>query len=435
VTIVATLLVGGSYIGGYATSQAFFPPTPTKDGAPSDWQPVIGVFWEAWNYVHQDFYKPNIDDSALVNGAIRGMVNALGDPHTSFVDSKHAQIMQSDLTGSFEGIGATVEMREGRLTIVTPIKGSPAEKAGLRPDDIVLEVNDKVIQNMDVTEAVSLIRGPKGTQVTLKVQRARQPVFTVQVVRDTIRTPFVESRMIENTSIAYIRMNDFGATASDELQEAIRTLSAQHPTALVFDLRQDPGGYLNAAIDVASQFLKGGQTVLVQKAKDGTTNTLKAKGGGLATDIPMVLLVDKGSASASEIVAAALKDHKRATIIGTSTYGKGSVQNVHTLSDSSELRVTIAHFFSPLNREINEVGIQPDIEVKVTDQDIVNKRDPQLDKAIEVLKAQTANKTGQLILPDVPSLLQQGLDAMSRWAGSLSLQPARTSEIPQHIGG
>ncbi len=434
-TIVAVFLIGGSYIGGYATSQAFFPPIPTQDGAPSDWKPFIGVFWEAWDYVHQDFYKPNIDDSALVNGAIGGMVSALGDPHTAYVDSKHAKIFQSDLSGSFEGIGATVEMREGRLTIVTPKKDSPAEKAGLKPEDIILEVNGKVIQNMDVTEAVSLIRGPKGSQVTLKVQRAKQPVFTVQVVRDTIRTPFVESRMIENTSIAYIRMNDFGATAPDELQDAIRTLSAQHPTALVFDLRQDPGGYLNAAIDVASQFLKGGQTVLIQKAKDGTTNNLKAKGGGLATDIPMVLLVDKGSASASEIVAGALKDHKRATIIGTNTYGKGSVQNVHSLSDSSELRVTIAHFFSPENHEINEVGIQPDIEVQVTDQDVVNKRDPQLDKAVEVLKARTASKTGQLILPQIPSLLQQGLDAVSSWVGSLSSLPARMSEVPQHIVG
>ncbi len=433
-TIVAAFLIGGSYVGGYVTSQVVFPPRETRDGAPSDWKPYFGVFWEAWNYVHQDFYKPGIDDSALVNGAISGMVSALGDPHTAFVDSKRAQLHQSDLTGSFEGIGATVEMREGRLTIVTPHKDSPAERAGLRTDDIILEVDGKVIQNMDVNDAVSLIRGPKGSPVTLKVQRAKQPVFTVQVTRDTIRTPFVESRMLENTTIAYIRMNDFGSTAPDELQEAIRTLSAQHPTALVFDLRQDPGGYLNAAIDVASQFLKGGQTVLIQKSKDGTTNNFKAKGGGLATEIPMVLLVDKGSASASEIVAGALKDYRRATIIGTNTYGKGSVQNVHTLSDKSELRVTIAHFFSPQNREINEVGIQPDIEVKVTEQDVAAKRDPQLDKAVEVLKAQTASKTGQLILPDLPLLMQKGLDAVGRWLGSLSMEPARTSELPEHIG-
>jgi carboxyl-terminal processing protease len=165
---------------------------------------------------------------------------------------------------------------------------------------------------------------------------------------------------------------------------------------LIFDLRQDPGGYLNAAIDVASQFLNQGQTVLIEKEKNGTAHEFKAKGGGLATKIPLVLLVDNGSASASEIVSGAIKDYKRATIVGVKTYGKGSVQNVHTLSDKSQLRVTIAHFFSPQNHEINEVGISPDIEIKITDDDIANKRDPQLDKAIEILKSQ-AGGTGSLL--------------------------------------
>jgi carboxyl-terminal processing protease len=347
------------------------------------------VYWEAWNYVHQDFYKPTIDDSALVNGTVSGLVESLGDPHTAFVDAKRAAISSSDLQGSFEGIGATVEMREGRLTIVAPIKDSPADKAGLRPEDIVLEVNGTIIQNMGVTEAVSLIRGPKGSTVNLKIQRARQAPFTVDIVRDTIKTSFVESRMIQGTKIAYVRLNDFGATAPDDLQKALRDLMAQNPTGLVFDLRQDPGGYLNAAIDVASQFLKSGQTVLIEREKDGTRHDFKAKPGGLATNIPMVLLVDKGSASASEIVAGAIKDYKRATIVGVNTFGKGSVQNVHALSDKSELRVTIAHFFSPLDHEINEVGVKPDIEVQVTEDDIANKRDPQLDKAIEILKSKT----------------------------------------------
>jgi carboxyl-terminal processing protease len=396
-TIVSVILVSGAFLGGFATSYQVFPPAPRPDGgAPADWKPYFSIFWEAWSYVHQDFYKPSIDDGALVNGAVSGMVNALGDPHTAFVDAKRAAISQTDLQGSFEGIGATVEMREGRLTVVAPIKGSPADRAGLKPDDIILQVDDKIIQNMDVTEAVSLIRGPKGTTVTLKIQRAKQPSFTVSIIRDIIRTSFVESRMIEGTTIAYIRLNDFGATASEELRTALKTLLAQHPTGLILDLRQDPGGYLNAAIDVASQFLKDGQTVLIEKSKDGTVREFKAKGGGLATNIPMVLLIDKGSASASEIVAGALKDYGRATLIGVKSYGKGSVQNVHTLSDKSELRVTIAHFFSPKNNEINEMGVSPDIEVKITDEDIAAKRDSQLDKAIEFLKTQTGG-TSQLI--------------------------------------
>ncbi len=396
-TLAGMILTGGAFAGGYVVSRQLLPSAAMPDGgAPADWKQSFPVFWEAWSYVHQDFYKTSIDDNALVNGAVSGMVDTLGDPHTAFVDAKRAAIGNADLQGSFEGIGATVEMREGRLTIVSPIKGSPAEKAGLRAEDIVLEVNGTIIQNMDVTEAVSIIRGPKGSTVTLKVQRAKQSPFLVDLVRDTIKTSFVESRMIEGTNLAYVRLNDFGATASDDLRAALQQLMAQKPKGLIFDLRQDPGGYLNAAIDVASQFLQPGQTVLIEREKDGTQHDFKAKGGGLATSIPMVVLVDKGSASASEIVSGAIKDYKRATIVGVNTYGKGSVQNVHTLSDESQLRVTIAHFFSPLDHEINEVGIAPDVEVQVTEDDLNNKRDPQLDKAIEILKSQTGQATSSL---------------------------------------
>ncbi len=386
-TVVTILLVAGAFAGGYVASHTIFPPAPPPDGgAPADWKSAMSVFWEAWNYVRQDFYKTQLDQDAMVNGSIAGMVQALGDPHTAFIDNKRAEITRTDLQGSFEGIGATVEMREGRLTIVSPIKGSPAEKAGLLPNDIVLQVNDTIIQNMDVNEAVRLIRGPKGTKVILRVQRTKQDPFTVEIVRETIRTPFVESKMIEGTTLAYLRLNDFGATAPEEMRAALQDLLRQKPTGLVFDLRRDPGGYLNVSIDVASQFLKAGQIVLVEKDKSGRPQEFKAKNGGLALDIPMVLLVDGGSASASEIVAAALKDHKRATLIGTKTFGKGSVQNVHTLSDKSELRVTIARFFSPKGNEIHQVGVTPDIEIKLSDDDVLEKRDPQLDRAIEFLK-------------------------------------------------
>jgi len=386
-TVLSILLVSGAFAGGFATSRQIFPPAPSPDGgAPTDWKPYFPVFWEAWGYIHQDFYKTPLDDNTLLNGSISGMVQSLGDPHTAFVDAQRAAITRSDLEGAFEGIGATVEMREGRLTVVAPIKGTPADKAGVLPGDIILQVNDTIIQNMDVTQAIMLIRGPKGTPVTLHIQRAKEPRFTVTIVRDTIRVPAVEARMIEGTQFAYLRLNDFTGPAPDEMRAALRELMAQRPTGLIFDLRRNPGGYLSVSVDVASQFLKNGQVVLIEKSKDGKAQELKARGGGLAIDIPMVLLIDKGSASASEIVAGALKDHKRATLIGTDTFGKGSVQNVHTLSDKSELRVTIAHFFSPLNRDINEVGVSPDIEVKFTEEDIAQKRDPQLDRAVEFLK-------------------------------------------------
>ncbi|MEW5720519.1 MAG: S41 family peptidase, partial [Chloroflexota bacterium] len=352
-TVVAVVLVGGAFGGGYVASRAMFPPAlPPDGGAPSDWKSAIPVFWEAWNYVHQDFYKLPLDNDVLVNGSVGGMVEALGDPHTVFIDAKRAALVRTEMQGSFEGIGATISMREGRLTIVSIIKGSPAERAGLRAEDIILQVDDKVIQNMDVTDAVTLIRGPKGTKVKLIIQRAKQDAFTVEITRDTIKTPFVESKMIDGTQIAYLRLNEFGATAPNEIAAALRELLAQNPTGLVFDLRSNPGGYLPVSVDVASQFLKADQLILVVKDKNGNADTYRAKRGGSATEIPLVVLIDTGSASASEIVSGALKDHKRATLIGTKTFGKGSVQSVHTLSDQSELNVTIAHFFSPNGNEI-----------------------------------------------------------------------------------
>ncbi len=385
-TVLSIVLVAGAFAGGYGVSRQVFPPAPPPDGgAPANWQPYFPVFWQAWNYVHQDFYKTPLDDSEMVYGSIGGMVDALNDPHTQFTEAKIAKITSTELQGSFEGIGATVEMQQGRLTIVAPIKDSPADKAGLLPGDTVLKVGDTIIQNMDVNQAVSLIRGPKGTPVTLLIQRVKQQPFSVTIIRDTIRTPFVESHMIEGTSIAYLRLNEFGATAPDEMNTALSQLLAQHPTGLVFDLRNNGGGLLTVGIDVASEFIKGGQTVMIERTKDGTTQELKSHTGGLATDIPMVLLVNGGSASASEIVSAALKDYGRATLIGTKTYGKGSVQYVNTLKDGSELRVTTAHFFSPKDNAIDGVGITPDIQVELTQDDLANKQDPQLDRAIQFL--------------------------------------------------
>jgi carboxyl-terminal processing protease len=386
-TIVTVLLVTGAFVGGFAVSRVMFPPAlPPDGGAPPEWKASIPIFWEAWNYVHQDFYKLPLDNDLLVNGSVGGMVEALGDPHTAFIDAKRAEIVRTGMQGSFEGIGATISMREGRLTIVSIIKGSPAERAGLRAEDIILQVGDKVIQNMDVTEAVMLIRGPKGTKVTLLIQRAKQDAFTVEITRDTIRTPFVESRMIEGTPIAYLRLNEFGATAPNETAAALRELLAQKPTGLILDLRSNPGGYLPVSIDVASQFLKADLPVLIVKDKKGNADVSRSKRGGLATEIPLVVLIDAGSASASEIVSGALKDHHRATLIGVKTFGKGSVQHVYTLSDQSQLNVTIARFFSPAGNEINEVGVTPDIEVKMTEEDIANKIDPQLDAATKFLQ-------------------------------------------------
>ncbi len=390
VTLLTIVLVGGSFAGGFATSRVLFPPPPPPDGGvPAEWKIAFPVFWEAWNYVHQDFYKVPLDDTQLAYGATYGMVESLGDQHTRFVDARRAQIVDANLTGSFEGIGATVEMREGRLTVVAPIKGSPAEKAGIISGDIILKVNDTTIQNMDINEAIRLIRGPKGTSVRLTIQRAKQPTFELSIVRDNIRLPSVESKMIEGTNFGYLRLNEFSGTAPEDLRENLQALMAQKPAGIVLDLRDNPGGYLHVAIEFASQFLKSGQPVIITKDKNGVESKTNARPGGLATDVPLVLLINEGSASASEIIAGAFKDHKRATLVGVKTFGKGSVQTPQKLSDQSELHLTTAHFFSPLDHDIHEIGITPDVEVKMTEEDRFNKRDPQLEKAIEIMKQKT----------------------------------------------
>jgi carboxyl-terminal processing protease len=365
-----------------------------KDGAPAEFREAMPVYWEAWDLVKKNFYKQPVDELQATYGAISGMVETLGDPHTSFLDPKRAEYLRSDLEGSFEGIGATVSMRQGRLTIIAPIKGSPAEKAGLKPGDVILQVDDKPIVNMDLMEAIALIRGKKGTSVRLKIQRSSEPAFDVSVVRDTIQVSTVETRMYEDDSIGYLQLRDFGATATDDLRKALREMLDKKPRAVILDLRDNPGGYLHIAVQVASQFIKADQPVLVEAFKDGTKKVYKSESGGLATEVPIVLLVNGGSASASEILAAALKDYKRATVIGKKTFGKGSVQTSHTLSDQeSQLRVTIAHFLSPHENEINDVGVTPDIEVEnPTEFELSRGRDPQLEKAIETIKSGALDK-------------------------------------------
>lgn len=393
-TVLSMLLVSTAFLGGYAASRSMLgsndssTATTVNDGAPPEFRAYMPVFWEAWNLVKENFYVQPIDEQKAAYGAISGMVESLGDPHTAFLDPKRAEFVRADMEGSFEGIGATVGMNGGRLTIIAPIKGSPAEKAGLKPGDVILQVDDKPIVNMDLMEAIALIRGKKGTPVKLRIQRGTNPAFDVTIIRATIEVPSVETKMLEGDTIAYIQLNEFGAKATSELTRALQETLAKKPRALIFDLRGNPGGFLPTAVEVASQFIKGGQVVLIEEYKDGHKEIFKSKDGGLATEIPMVLLVNEGSASASEILAAVIKDYQRAIIIGKKTFGKGSVQLNNTLSDNSQLRVTVAHFLSPKEHPIEGVGITPDIEVdNPTEFELSRGQDPQLQRAIDLIKS------------------------------------------------
>ena len=362
------------------------PPTPTVPPTPA----VVGegdlsIFWEAWHLLQGQFYGDLPTGAELPYAAIQGVIAATGDPYTAFLDPVRADIVRTDLSGGFEGIGATVRIRpDGRLEIVQPLPDHPALKAGLRARDVIVQIDDVEAERMSIYEAVSLIRGQAGTVVRLLVERegVDEP-FEIEVTRARIEMPVVESEMIED-NIAYLRLNGFGQTATDEVTAALSDLLAAEPTGLIFDLRGNPGGFLSTAVEVGSQFVGEGP-ILIERFRDETEKPYPAIRGGIALDIPLVVLVDGGSASASEIVAGAIQDTERGTLIGTKTLGKGSVQLVNTLSDGSQLRVTTAAWFTPSGRAIHGEGLTPDVEIEITEEDMAADRDPQLDRAIRLL--------------------------------------------------
>lgn len=363
-------------------------PTPMIDGAATE-RVNFDIFWEAWDLLWDDFYGELPAESELPYEAIRGVLSSTGDPYTAFLDPVQADIARTDMSGSFEGIGATVRLRpDGQFEIVEPLAGYPALAAGVRAGDVIIEVDGTDLAGMNIYEAISLIRGPAGTKVKLLLQREGiDEPFIIEIERARIELAVVEYKMLDN-HIAYVRLNDFGQTATDKLEEALREVLADDPAGLIFDLRGNPGGYLSVAVEVASQFVGDGP-ILFERFKDGQERPYNAISGGLALDVPLVVLVNGGSASASEIVAGAIQDAERGILIGTTTLGKGSVQAVHTLSDGSQLRVTIARWFTPNGRAIHEQGLQPDIEVKITEEDLQAERDPQLERAVEYLVKQS----------------------------------------------
>jgi len=395
--VLATLVVFGSFSAGYVTHAMRGPGLVPTAGAGAQAPQIVfteedvpagfGVFWEAWTFVEDRFYGEVPDEQDRIYGAIRGMVSTYGDENTAFIEPDRAAIFREDVTGSFEGIGAAVRMDEmGRLIIAEPFAGRPAAEAGLQRGDVVLAVDGTPLQGLSLYEAIGLIRGPAGTTVVLTIFRegVDEP-FDVPIVRARIEIEVVESRRLEG-DIGYVRLSEFSRGASGKLAEAIRSLEEEGPLkALIFDLRDNPGGLLDESIFVSSQFIDQG-VITIERLKGGKEQVYEAQPGGVALDIPLVVLVNRGSASASEIVAGAIQDNGRGVILGEQTFGKGTVQIPHTLSDGSELRVTIAEWLTPSGKQINGEGIVPDVYVERTQEDFVEGRDPQLERAIEYLQ-------------------------------------------------
>jgi carboxyl-terminal processing protease len=396
VKVVATavflaMVISVSFLVGFGTGQVahldswpsgFASLAPTA-GPTDTVEEQFQIFWDVWHIVEGEFYGDLPDTQKMVYGAIRGMLATLNDPNTIFSDPVYTKIEQSNMQGYFGGIGVDIKMIDGNLTVVKPIEGSPAERAGLQPGDIISHVDGKSIQGVEIIDAMSLIRGPEGSKVTLTIKREGKEPFDVTLTRERIQIRTVTYKMLDN-GVAYILLRQFDGNATTEIQKAWKELEKQNPKALILDLRNNPGGLLSEAITVSSQFLPEGSLVAIEKDKEGERK-FTAQSGGVAVNIPMVVLVDKGSASASEILAGALQDHSRAKLIGVTTYGKGSVQNVHDLRDGSSVRVTIARWYTPRGRLIHEKGLDPDIVVELTEDDMKAGKDPQLDRAVKFL--------------------------------------------------
>lgn len=404
--LVVILIALGSFAGGFVISHVMPglglpfpgetaiapPPPPTTSpeqlaATPDDVQALFAPFWEAWTLVHENYVDQPVDDVALMRGAISGMMEALGDEHSSYMDPQDFKDANGSLEGEYEGIGAYVDSTTEYLTITTPMVGSPAERAGLKPGDQVVGIDGEDMTGIPAEAARLRVLGPAGTVVHLTILReGEDDLLEFDVTREKISIASASGEMLEG-NIAYVRVTTFGDKTTPELLAALEELMAQNPKGIILDLRNNGGGYLQTAVEVTSEFTSEG-VVLYEKYGDGTLETFEAFSGGHATDanIPMVVLINEGSASASEIVAGALQDLGRAQLVGATSYGKGSVQNwIPLTGDNGAVRITIAKWLTPDKRTIHEVGLTPDFVVEMTEEDYKNELDPQLDKAVEVL--------------------------------------------------
>jgi carboxyl-terminal processing protease len=357
----------------------------------ADEPPEFEIFWEAWGYVERDFYGDlPANDRELAYSAIRGMLQAVGDPYTYFIEPSDHEMEEAQLEGRHGGIGAEYVMADGYLVVVAVLEDSPAARAGIRTDDVIVRVDGTEVMGLSENEAIMLIRGQEvGTEAALTVLRESEAEpLTIKVIREEVEVPTVIWDLQED-GVGYVRITFFGVRTSGELTAALKDLKSRGADRIILDLRDNPGGIVTAAVDVAGQFIDTG-VVFYERDKDGHDKVFNARRGGEAISMPLVVLVNRGTASASEIVGGAIQDHERGILIGEQTFGKGSLQSIHELSDNSSVHVTIAHWLTPDRHEIQEAGLLPDLEVIPSEEALAEGRDPQLEAALSYFSTHTA---------------------------------------------
>ncbi|HOW60241.1 MAG TPA: S41 family peptidase [Candidatus Moranbacteria bacterium] len=348
----------------------------------------FSLFWKVWDLLKDKYVDvKSLDANNLYYGAIKGMMEATNDPYTTFFTAEENKRFNEDITGNFEGIGAELGIKNGILTIIAPLQGTPSEKAGLRSGDKIIKIDDKNSADMMIEEAVNSIRGPKGSSVKLTIFReGENDTRDVTVERDVINVKSVSIDWKEN-NIAYIEITRFGDDTLSGFASAILQVRTRKASGLIIDLRNNPGGYLDTSIDLASMLLPKGKIVVIEETRDKNQKNMYTSGGDMASGIETVVLINEGSASASEILAGALRDNRdNVTILGKKSFGKGSVQEFIELPQNNAVKITVGRWLTPKGVQINEHGIMPDKEVNLTNDDYNNNRDPQLEAAITTLK-------------------------------------------------
>lgn len=377
VLIMGAVFFAGIQLGNGSWQVSFMRPVAQNRSLPAK------LDYSSVNEVYQALkrkYDGKLDEQALIAGMKKGMVDAVGDPYTTYMDPETAKSFGEQLSGSFSGIGAELSKQGTDITVIAPIAGFPAEKAGLRAKDIIVSIDGQDASGLSVDEAVKRIRGEKGTSVKLVVIRDGKERKELTIVRDTITIPSVKSEIKDN-NIGYIQITQFNGETVGLVNAAAKDFKAKNVKGIVLDMRNNPGGFLNSAVDVSSLWLKTNQLILQEKRDGKVEQSFKASEDGLLVGMPTVVLINEGSASASEITAGALQDNKAAVIMGTKSFGKGSVQEMTNFSNGGLLKVTVARWFTPAGKNIDKEGIEPDITVKITEADITARQDPQLDTA------------------------------------------------------
>ncbi|MDP2943968.1 MAG: S41 family peptidase [bacterium] len=395
--LIVLVILGGIFTGGYylgkgknirpgkriiAYSEEAVNAGDEKNGQAID----FNLYWEVWDNLKTNYVDRNmVKDQDLFYGSLKGLAAAVGDPYTVFMDPKESKQFSDDLAGTFEGIGAEVGMRNDITTIISPLDGMPAQKAGVRAGDKVYAVDGVSTLGLTVNEVVTKIRGPKDTKVTITIIRDKEKPRDITITRSVIIVKSVKTEMRAD-GLFVIRVSNFNDDTEDLFNLAVNNILLKEPKGIILDLRNNPGGYLETAVMMASEWVEAGP-IVAEQFNGNRRNEYPSNGRGRLKNIPTIVLVNGGSASASEILAGALRDYKKATIVGEMTYGKGSVQSLSDLSGGAALKMTIANWLTPAGDFIDEKGLTPNIEVKLTPADADKGLDPQFDKAVELLKA------------------------------------------------